>query len=529
MVAADSASLAKLSELSPEDAAERAAEVISEWQVGGDHRSLLEGLASIDRLLRLEDENWEYLYGRSNNDTGLDLEEIQEISEQIRNAIIKSPIIKRALRLRVSYTWSKGINLPNTKPDTKGKRGPASTEQNAQIAAHNAVMNPVNQTSLFSEQAHEELETLAFADGMVFALADNGTKEIRRIPLTDITAFVTNPDFPDEVWAFQREWSSVGIDGKAVGKKEWYYLDTYTGVKAKKIQDTPVNSAKTLLWLPFNRIGGWPLGVPDAVNVIAWAKLYSEFLKHGSVMSKALATFAFKATLPSKKSGETATMKIGAGTEPGSTAVMGGASDLTAMPTAGKGYDFSSGRALAAMVATGVEVSLIHLLSDPGAAGSSYGSASNLDMPTARAIVSRQALWAAFYKRVLAFLGVVDADVTFPNLDQPDIFREVQSLLAAFDSGLLHLDEVRPQLLELVQIVSKHDSEPDGAMLPNNSNSLDRADIDNDANPSAPAGVGSAAKGGVSRGQGKSPKTGGSSLGNGGKNANDIRTDGLTK
>jgi hypothetical protein len=520
-------------ELSPEAAAERATDIIREWTVGGEHRTLIEALASIDRALRLEDENWDYLVGRATSSTGLELDEIQEISEQVRVAIVKSPIIKRALRLRQSYTWSKGINLPKTQPEKEadgpkrpGRRPKAETDQ---LAAHAAVTNPVNQANVFGETAHEELETLPFCDGQAFVLGDDSTRELRRVPLSDIDGVVTHPDFPDEVWAFRRSWQSTDPSGAAKGMQRWYYLDTYTGRRRTQIKNVPVDQKKTLLWQPFNRIGGWPLGIPDAVNVIAWAKLYSEFLKHGYVMSKALATFAFKATAPTKKSGENATLKFASAQGAGQTAVVRGAGDLTPMPTAGKGYDFASGRALAAMVATGVEVSLIHLLSDPGAAGSSYGSASNLDLPTKRAIVSRQKLWAAFFKRLLAYLGVPDAKVDFPTLEDPDFFREMQSVLAAFDSGEIHHDEIRPRLLELAQIVSKHEAPPEGVKYPNNADEEERAaqqaaDL---AAKSADASdaTGSAGKGGVSRGQGKSPRTGSGK----GANSNDIRSDGLER
>jgi hypothetical protein len=511
-------------ELSPEAAAERATEIIQAWSSGAEHTTLIEALASIDRALRLEDENWEHLYGATDSNTGFDLDQLLEISQSVRYAIAKSPIVKRALRLRTSYTWSKGLNLPDTEPapetdeDGKPKRGRKPAEHREKELAHARVTNPINQSNVFGDAAHEELESLAFADGQAFLLGDNRTREIRRIPLCDITGVVTHPDHPDEVWAFKRSWNSIDPSGRAKGMQRWYYLDTYTGTKRTQIKNTTVDQTKTLLWQPFNRIGNWPLGIPDAVNVIAWAKLYSEFLKHGYVMSKALATFAFKATVPSKKSGENATLKLASATGAGQSAVVPGAGDLTAMPTAGKGYDFASGRALAAMVATGVEVSLIHLLSDPGAAGSSYGSASNLDLPTKRAIVSRQKLWAAFFKRILAYLGVPDAKVDFPTLEDPDFYRETQSLILGWSTGTLKPEEVRARLISLLNVGPMDMDVPDDILVPNTKGSFTAT------NPTPDAADGKTPKQAAAGGQGKSKGTGKDSSA-----GNDIRNDGLER
>ena len=502
-------------ELSPEAASTRAQEVL---EIIHENHQLSESLSAISKVLRLEDEHWASIFGTPSHD-GLTLDELHRLSEDIREAMVKSPIIDRGAQLRHSYVWSKGINLPEPpKPengeDGKPKRGPKA----AGVKAFDKIDDDINQRYVFSALAHEEMERAVYSDGNFFLLGDNATKQIRRVPVSEITNFVTNPDFKEEVWAWKRTWESTNRQGKSTTTSVWYYTDDCPAPEKDRakgqIQNEKVDHTKTFIVQSFNRLVGWPLGIPDAVAVIAWAKLYSEFLKHGYVMSRALASIAFKATAPSKNAGEKMSMKLANPAGAGQTAVMGAASDLSALPSAGRGYDFDSARPIAAMVATGVQVSIVHLLSDPGAAGSSYGSASNLDLPTKRAIVARQRAWISFFRRVLKWLGLENLNVTFPTLEEPDFFREVQALIQGFESGEIHHDEMRPRLLKLLGIEPLHDDAPEGVMYPNNTESLPRRDVDADGSG-----------GDMSSKQGKtSPLTKGKSA-----NSNDIRTDGQTE
>ncbi|ALJ19500.1 hypothetical protein [Microbacterium sp. No. 7] len=466
-----------LLELSPEAAAERAGEVFE--ILGREDSLVLETLAALNRALDIEDRNWTHILGGAHEDGGFQLAELQDISQEIRKAMVRSPIIDRGAQLRHSYVWSKGIKLPDLKPESYGARsGPKS----AADRTFEAFEDSINQANVFSDTAHEEMERAEYSDGQFFLLGDNKTKILRRVPLSQITNLLTNPDFGDEVWAWRRTWTQTDRTGKKVVKNVWYYTDDCPQPlrdRAKRqIQGDPVDHTQTFIVHAVNRQVGWALGIPDAVAVVAWAKLYSEFLKHGYIMSRALASIAFKATVPSKKGGENAKIQLASATGAGQAVVSAG--ELTSLPTAGRGYDFNSGRPLAAMVATGVQVSIVHLLSDPGAAGSSYGSASNLDLPTKRAVVSRQKSWAAYFQRVLRWMGVENPAVTFPALDEVDLYRELQAIALGWNTGLLHPGEIRERLLDLLDIITDSEKWPEGVMLPNNEKSLARPDVDAD-------------------------------------------------
>ena len=156
----------------------------------------------------------------------------------------------------------------------------------------------------------------------------------------------------------------------------------------------------------------------------------------------------------------------------GGIAGIGTGNDLTALATAGKSYDFDALRPVAAMVATSLEVSVIHLLSDPGAAGSSYGSAQNLDLPTKRAVVNRQDLWGAFFERIVEYATGERVQVTFPTLDDPDPYREMQVVALGWNTGLLHKDEARSRVLRVGQFEALHADAPEETAIPGGEASL---------------------------------------------------------
>jgi len=466
----------------------------------------IEAFSALQRAIDVEDAHWTRIFGAVEHD-GPTLDQLQQLDEDIREAIIKSPIIDRGAQLRHSYVWSKGVKLPEHAADP--------SKPGAKSRIEKVLTNPINRRYFFDGEAHEELERALYTGGNVFALVDRSEHTARRVPLKEITSLITNPDFSEEVWAWKREWSHTNDKGVVEQKQAWYYASDCplpASKRAKKqIRKVPVDHTKVIVSHSVNRQIGWPLGIPDAVAAVVWAKLYSEFLKHGYVMSRALASIAFRATVTSKSGGENASIKFANTDGAGKTAVFGAANSLTALPTAGRGYDFDSGRPIAAMVATAVQVSIVHLLSDPGAAGSSYGSASNLDLPTKRAVVARQQSWAGFLNRLLDALGVPNANVSFPSLEEPDFFREVQSIIAGWSTGLLHENEVRSRLIALLAIETEEKSAPEGVMLPNNEKSWARNDVDPKEAPGSDQGAGP----GPSTGAGKGP------------NANDVRTDKL--
>lgn len=425
---------------------------------------LKEELNRVQAMFQVEDRGWMKLFGGLGEDDvpGLSLDQLKQWSEEIQEYIVGNPYIKRGSSLRANYVWSKEINIPGSAP-TK-KRGNKSLLE--KFCNH-----PKTREYLLSPEASEEMERAAFASGTYLLIGDDSKKIIDHpVPVGEITSIMTNPDYAGEVWAYKREWNSYDGEGKSTTKKRWYYTDRYEGERKESIGSgenlVPVAKGKTLFDAVFNSQVGWPLGVPDALSAIVWARIYSEMVNHGKVMTESLAKFAFKVVQNTHAGAKNVGVKTSQGGA-GQTAVTGSSNDLVPMSSAGKTYDFQGLQTIIAAVATALEVSVVHITSDPGSAGSSYGSASNLDLPTKKAVITRQNLWESYFRRILHWATGEMVEVDFPPLDD-DIYRAVQSLILLWNSGAVHPDELRDAIVELGGILDKHGSAPKGIMIPNN-------------------------------------------------------------
>lgn len=477
----------------------------------GETEILREELAATRAAMDYDERGWLSLSGGGQDENGLSLSQLKHHSKSIREYVVINPMIGRGAGLRYSYVWSKGVEIPGVNEQAGKRQGrPSNLEQ--------FYRNPANQENVFSDNAHQRMELSVFTDGAYLLLGDNDTKELRSFPVSEVAGVYVNPEFTGEVWAVLREWNPD--PAKATTRRRWYYSDKYTGKRQGSIADdagksVPVDSKTTLIDLWVNRQVGWALGVPDALAAMPWVRTYTELVMNGKTMTDALARFASKVKVGSKAGANNVGVKMG-GSGAGQAAVIGEGNEMDIFSSAGKTYDFNGIRPIAALVATALEVSIIHLLSDPGAAGSSYGSASNLDLPTKRAMVARQNMWKSFLERVIQWGTGEKLNVSFPSLDDPDPYRESQVVALAWNSGTVHADEVRPRFMEIANISALHDSPPENVLQPNNSDSWERSDIDPSDDPATSTG---------SPDQGQSNGSGGTDSGL----ANDQRSDNVSE
>lgn len=418
---------------------------------------LSESLANISMML--DNQGWTPLYETQKG--GMALEDLKTASMQLRELAVGNPLIKRGAKLRSSYVWSRGVNYPKMTSRVKNK-----------------MLSTVNERYIFSQEAYEELEMAAYTDGNIFLLGRDSDTQFMRVPLEEITGVMTDPDNKEVIWAVRRTWKrKTGINETEIIR--WYYTDSYPTNKrrATNVQNSAgvnetADTGYTMFYQSFNRQIGWTFGVPDALSVIAWAKLYREFLENGAIMTKALAQFAYKLSSKGRNGITNAAAKIavpdGQANRIGATAAMGSDVDLVPMPKAGATYDFESGKSLAAMIAAGLEVSVVALLADPSASGS-YGTAQTLDTPTQKAMEIRQRAWTSVFKRVLRYMGAPnDIEITWPSIETEPTHRMVQALAMAWESGVLNEDEYRIAILDILDIVPVRTAAPSGIMLPNN-------------------------------------------------------------
>src|SRR5690606_33474173 len=151
--------------------------------------------------------------------------QVKKVSKEIRERAVSAPLVKRGIALRTSYVFSKGVFIPGANAENVPLRGRGRPSAKARFFS-----SAVNKRAFLSPEAWERLEKSASTEGICLLLGDEETKELRPVPIREIGAVYTNPDFVDEIWAYRREWSSQDKSGKAVARKEWIFSDTYSGV-----------------------------------------------------------------------------------------------------------------------------------------------------------------------------------------------------------------------------------------------------------------------------------------------------------
>lgn len=388
--------------------------------------------------LRAEDVGWKLLSG---GDGGLvqelDLADIKEHANAARALRAANPLAKRGVAVRNAYIWGDPIEYPDV--------------------AKPIINNPINQRSLFSEEAQEELESALLTDGQYFLLLDRNKKEARRIPLAEITGLVHNPEFKDDIWFYKRSYTITTVDEfgqEQADHREMYYPAVgFRGTVPATIGKTPVDPRKRIEHAAVNRQTGWRWGIPDMFGAVYWSKAYKEYLEANYTLSKALARLAFKVSSPTGRGQAKAKARMAqpvSRQEAGSTALLGAGQDLQAINKSGSGIDFKGGTPLASMVAAALDVPLSVLLTD-GSAGGRQGAEAALEEPTIKSMNRRRKVHLASRKRVLEFFGITE-ETTWRRLNGDLVHRRLQSILLG--APHLHPEEIRGEVLHALAVVT---------------------------------------------------------------------------
>lgn len=411
-------------------------------------------------ILAFDDAGWNTAQAGGSGD-GFTLQELQDSAKRIRESTEGNPLLKRGCGLRTSYIFGRGVSFADQPPRIQ-----------------KFIQDPRNQEVLFSPEAQTVNERANFTDGQFFLLANVATKQFQRIPFAEITAVVTDPDDAERVRYIRRTWTNKIQELSSGAAKEtimqvWYPVDTYTpdnGRYVASIQGNPVDVKFRMFNFHVNRRSGQVWGVPDAFPALPWAHAYNEYLKDGSRMLKALSMFAWQLKSKTKGGATNAAAAIATPKTAGSVAVTGSDMELSSMPR-GNSINLTDGRPLGSMVASALEVSVVALLSDPGTSGA-YGTAQTLDVPTVKAMESRQQSWVLFYKRVMQFFGAkTDAlEVNFPKIETEPSQRLTQALALAYEGKAIWQDEYRAAIIETLDVPRLHLDPPplDGAAAATN-------------------------------------------------------------
>jgi hypothetical protein len=408
------------------------------------------------RMIALEDVGWTKIFGgpQPDEDSGPTLEQLHDVAEKLRPEAATNPLHIRGAQLRHSYVFGRGLYMTGLgdKVDT-------------------LIKDPYNLQALFSVQAYETNNKTLFTDGNLIVLRDEKTNLLTIVPLSQIVGVATDPDDSAKVRYLKRSWTA---NGKA--RELWYPLARFKNTRVGRgkrrsqtggIQKTITQkngkstavSQDTVAYLhTSNRQSGWTFGLPDSLGAYVWSVAYKEYLHDNAVLVKALSQLAWKVSASSKAGADTAAASIKVpGT--GGAAIVGNGTDVTAV-SRGSDVNFGNGQPLAALAAASMGVPVIALLSSPGATGGSYGAAQTLDEPTLKGMKAVQDSWTVFYYEILTDMGAEAPEVAFPNISQDESYREVQSLVTAYEAGGLFQDELRDALLDLLDVKKSKDGLP---------------------------------------------------------------------
>lgn len=414
-----------------------------------ENTELRESIAEVKAMMDYEDRGWQAIFGFASGDRteGLDLEEVKTISEKARPKVAAASLEKRASDLHGGYVFGKGMEIEKTERDPNRKGAPTS-----EVRFYEDV---INQESLFSDGAVKELQRARFTDGNVIVFCYTKEKRARRVPIYEISGVMTNPDFPEEIWAWMRSWTSYDKNNEPVEKKAWVYSNRFTGTRVKYIQDgderVEVLEGVTAVDLRVNRQVGWAFGVPDAVAGMLWTEAYGQVLHYGRVVNESLAKVLFKVVNKKTAAGAANVgVKMANFNGHGGTATLGEGQDIALVNSGQRSFDFTAPRPLAAMAASAWNVSNIDLLSDSSAAGSSYGAAKSLTEGVLNAMTGMQKEWTQFYQDVFQAFGMDRPVINWPPMETPDPYREAQQLKLYQDA--LQPEEYRAEVLDRLNI-----------------------------------------------------------------------------
>jgi hypothetical protein len=416
---------------------------------------LAESYSALARAtLEFDEQGWAPL--NQFTDTGIRLEDVKVVSRQARRQTASNPILKRGASLRASYVFGRGFKMSQS--------GNPLAPRFQRI-----IDDSINQNVLFSESACKKNERALFTDGNFFVRYDRRNRRFSRVPLDEIAGWATDPDDPEVIRYYLREYQQRqpvtdpynAYTAQTI--KVWYPLD-YVDNPVSRINDIPVDRNFVMIDTKANDETGSLWGIPDALPALPWSWAYSEYLKDGSKMLKALSSIAWQVKTKSSKGGNNISSKLVSNREVASTAVTGADVELNAMPR-NNSVDLATGQPLAAMAATAMEVSVEALLAGPGQAGG--GGSQVLDQSTLNAAYGRQGNWEDFFRRVLRVIGVPEPSVHFNNIIVDPSYRNVQSLATAWMSGLFSADVMQKEMAEQLGIEAPG-SVPDGVLVPNN-------------------------------------------------------------
>lgn len=420
---------------------------------------------AVRQLMAFESSGFE-IYGWAVAEHGFTLGQLTIVSKELRERTDTNALLKRGLEVRTSFMFGAGYEIEDG-------------DKKISKRIRDLIEDQVNQDIVFSQDGMTVNEHARFCDGFLAVAFNKITNRFQRIPLWQITDFVTNPDNNEQVWYYKRSWTAqiITADGtlSTDERNYWYITDRAIEQGAPvvaKIQGIEVDPKYVLVDDHVNRHSGSTLGVPDSFTAAPWAIAYSNYLRNGDKYLASLAQWAWQMVPKTQRGALNAGSKVKTAHGAGNTIISD--MDMKSLGNA-NAIDLKTGRPLASLVAAALGLDLTVLLADTGDTQSA-GPVINSADPMVKTMQARQRQTTSFTQRCLALLGVKDADICWGKMTPDADYREQQTIIAAVGTGLFHEDEVRERLAELAGIKIKHRKPPEGYMIPNNIHSFTQID-----------------------------------------------------
>lgn len=376
-----------------------------EQHVAGVIRELTEALADAEAMLAVEDRGW----SRLGSERDLEPSVLKDKAEQIALAAIFNPLIKRGLTLGEAYVWGSGVGV--------SVRDEADDGQDINGVVQD-FLDDVRSNPLTELEKQLAMERALGTWGEVWLALPtdmrSGKVSVRTIPPAEVTRIVCNPEDSEERWFILREWSQgegpvrrlYPILGYRPARRDRQYLGLNAAGQAQypELRNVEIHWDTPVRPLQVNVIRNRGIGYGAAA--IPWALAYKTYLEAWHKLMVSLSKFAWRVKTRSDKAAEAAHQVLQA--LPGSAVASDPNTQLEAVSRSGATFDAGSGRPIAAMVASALDLPVTVLLSDPGVTGA-RAVAETLDYPTELVFGMRRRLWASVFEDICGW--VIDVAV----------------------------------------------------------------------------------------------------------------------
>jgi hypothetical protein len=422
--------------------------------------NLTERIAELE--FDLEERGWDRMFGATQAEFSRDA--LRKIARESLLFYMKSPLIRRAVDLSVSYIFGQGVT----------------------IVAVNDTVDYVVQEFLADEKNRSELTTplsmgardvdLRINGNLFFAFFTNasGLVRVRSIPFDEVQDVICNPDDAKEPWFYARTRLAtetvLGTQGgstEEVLHPDWQYTPKQ---KPSDYKGRRIDWAQPVYHVRVNSVGNQRFGLSELYSAHDWARTYNEFLANWATITRSLARFAWKVVT---KGG--ATQRAAVKTKLDSTISSDGynpapstgsmfietadSASLQPVKTAGATTSPADGRRLLLMVcaATGFPETFFG-----DASVGTLATAKSLDRPTELGFLVRQRVWSEILENVIGF--AVEARARAGNIDGLSGHDELDAwdeLTFVYDPGIptegeeatddpinTHVDITFPDLVE---------------------------------------------------------------------------------